>query len=95
MLGADLGGWMWRSSGGADADGALRKGSIGLAPADAAARSAWLWYGRGDPAPNGAGCVTPAPCAKAEESNVTCAWRFSCASSAEDASAGDSEASET
>ena len=39
--------------------------------------------------------VTPAPCTKAEESNVTCAWRFSCASSAEDASAGDSEASET
>mmetsp|Transcript_10942 Transcript_10942/g.45969 ORF Transcript_10942/g.45969 Transcript_10942/m.45969 type:complete len:452 (+) Transcript_10942:3240-4595(+) len=38
--------------------------------------------------------VTPAPCAKAEESNVTCAWRFSCASPAEDASAGDLEASE-
>ena len=38
--------------------------------------------------------VPPAPCAKAEGSNVTCAWRFSCASPAEDASAGDSEAFE-
>jgi len=39
--------------------------------------------------------VPPAPGAKAEGSNVTCAWRFACASaSAEDASAGVAEASE-